>query len=149
MRIVVPALAIASVLAPLPALAGEGDAARIAGELNDPARQEQMAAAMEAMMGALLEMPAAPLINAAKTLRKYCVEGITANEKVLQHYMNYSIGTVTALNPVIGYDKATELAAEALKKDTGIVPLVREKKILTEEQINEILNPAALTGQGR
>jgi hypothetical protein len=68
MRIVLPALAIASVLAPLPALAADDDAARIAGELNDPARQEQMAAAIEAMMGALLEMPAAPLINAAKTM---------------------------------------------------------------------------------
>jgi len=86
-------------------------------------------------------------VNAARTLREHCIEGITANEKVLKHYVEYSIGTVTALNPVIGYDKATELAAEAMKKDTGIIGLVREKKILTEEQINEILNPAALTGQ--
>jgi aspartate ammonia-lyase len=103
--------------------------------------------AFEPVMAAVLFEGQTLLINAAKTLRKYCVEGITANEKVLKHYVEYSIGTVTALNPVIGYDKATELAAEAMRKDTGIIGLVREKKILTEEQINEILNPAALTGQ--
>jgi len=89
------------------------------------------------------------LINAARTLRTFCVDGITANADVLKHYVEFSIGTVTALNPVIGYDKATELAAEALKKGEGILELVREKHILTDEQVNEILNPAALTGQGR
>jgi aspartate ammonia-lyase len=105
--------------------------------------------AFEPIMAAVLFEGQTLLINAAKTLRKYCVEGITANPKVLQHYVEYSIGTVTALNPVIGYDKATELAAEAMKKDTGIIELVREKKVLTDKQIDEILNPAALTGQGR
>src|SRR6476659_4507947 len=87
------------------------------------------------------------LVSAANTLRKFCVEGITANADVCQHYIDTSIGTVTALNPVIGYDKATELAAEALKTGEGIIPLVREKHILTDAQIDEILNPQALTGQ--
>jgi aspartate ammonia-lyase len=89
------------------------------------------------------------LINGARTLREHCVEGITANADVCQRYVERSIGTVTALNPVIGYDRATELAAEAMKTGEGIVELVREKHILTDEQINEILSPAALTGQGR
>ena len=44
-------------------------------------------------------------INAARTLRVHCVDGITANPDVCRHYVDYSIGTVTALNPVIGYDK--------------------------------------------
>ena len=88
-------------------------------------------------------------VNAANTLRKHCVEGITANPEVCKHYLESSIGTVTALNPVIGYDKATELAAEAMESGEGILELVREKHILTDEQIDEILNPAALTGQGR
>jgi aspartate ammonia-lyase len=88
-------------------------------------------------------------VNAADTLRKHCVEGITANADVCQHYLESSIGTVTALNPVIGYDKATELAAEALKSGEGILELVREKHILTDRQIDDILNPAALTGSGR
>ena len=88
-------------------------------------------------------------VNAANTLRKFCVEGITANPEVCKHYLESSIGTVTALNPVIGYERSTELAAEALKSGEGILELVREKHILTDEQIDDILNPAALTGQGR
>jgi aspartate ammonia-lyase len=88
-------------------------------------------------------------MNAARTLRVHCVEGITANPDVLRHYVDYSIGTVTALNPVIGYDKSTELAAEAMKTGRGIMELVREKGVLTEAQIAEVLNPAAMTGQAR
>ena len=88
-------------------------------------------------------------INAARTLEVHCVAGITANEDVCRHYVEYSIGTVTALNPVIGYDRATELAREAMKTGRGILELVREKKILTEKQIAEVLDPAAMTGQGR
>ena len=89
------------------------------------------------------------LVNAARTLRVFCVEGITPNPEVLKHYIDSSIGTVTALNPVIGYDKATELAAEALASGEGIIELVREKHILTDKQLDEILDPAALTGSGR
>ncbi|MGH7342035.1 MAG: hypothetical protein ACREKH_16210 [Candidatus Rokuibacteriota bacterium] len=88
-------------------------------------------------------------INAATTLRVHCVDGITANPDVCRHYVDYSIGTVTALNPVIGYDRATKLAAEAMKTGRGILELVREKKTLTEAQINQILDPAAMTGQRR
>jgi len=88
-------------------------------------------------------------VNAARTLRVHCVDGITANADVLRHYVDYSIGTVTALNPVIGYDKATALAAEAMKTGRGILDLLREKKILSEEQIAKVLDPAAMTGQGR
>jgi aspartate ammonia-lyase len=105
--------------------------------------------AFEPVMAAVIFESQTLLVNAADTLRKHCVDGITANEEVLKHYMDSSIGTVTALNPVIGYDKATELAAEALESGEGILELVREKHILTDEQLNEILDPAALTGQGR
>jgi len=87
-------------------------------------------------------------INAARTLRVHCVEGITANPDVLKHYVDYSIGTVTALNPVIGYERATELAAEAQRTGRGILELVREKKILSEAQLAAILDPMAMTGQG-
>ena len=88
-------------------------------------------------------------MNAARTLRVHCVEGITANPEICRHYVEYSIGTVTALNPVIGYEKATELAAEAMTSGRGIMELVREKKLLTEEQLAKILDPFATTGQGR
>ena len=53
--------------------------------------------------------------------------------------------TVTALVPVLGYDKSTELAAEAYKSGKGLLQIVREKKLLTEAQIADILNPIKLT----
>ena len=88
-------------------------------------------------------------INAARTLRVHCVDDITANAEVCRHYVDYSIGTVTALNPVIGYDNTTALAAEAARTNRGILELIREKGILTEKQISELLDPVAMTGQGR
>ncbi len=88
-------------------------------------------------------------MNAARTLRVHCVDGITPNPEVCRHYVDFSIGTVTALNPVIGYDRSTELAAEAQKTGRGILDLIREKKILTEAQIKEVLDPARMTGQRR
>ena len=79
--------------------------------------------------------------------RKQCIDGITANEDVLKHYIEYSVGTVTALNPVLGYEKTTELAKEALESGKGIIELIREKKLLTDKQIEELMDPAAMTGQ--
>ncbi len=77
--------------------------------------------------------------------RTKCIDGITVNEKVLEHYMTTTIGIVTALNPVLGYEKATELAAEAQKSGKGILEVIREKKALTEEQIADLLDPMKLT----
>jgi aspartate ammonia-lyase len=74
------------------------------------------------------------------------VEGITVNEPVLARHIEQTVGIVTALNPVIGYERASELAKEAYASGKGILELVREKKVLTEEQIAEILDPAKLTG---
>ncbi len=80
--------------------------------------------------------------------RTKCIDGITANPNVLKHYIERSVGIVTALNPVLGYDKTTELAKEALQSGKGILELIREKKLLTEDQIKKLLDPATMTGQG-
>jgi aspartate ammonia-lyase len=77
--------------------------------------------------------------------RTQCIEGITVNEKVLQNHINRSVGIVTALNPILGYDKTTELAKEALDTGKGILELIREKKLLTEQQIKELMDPVKLT----
>ena len=84
-----------------------------------------------------------------RTLREKCVDGITVNEATLEHYMETTVGIVTALNPVIGYEAATELADEAYKTGKGILELIREKNVLTEEQIAELLDPVKLTGLDR
>lgn len=77
--------------------------------------------------------------------RKQCIDGITVNEKVLQGYMDRTVGIVTALNPVLGYEKTTELAKEALSSGKGILELIREKKLMTEQQIKELLDPANMS----
>ncbi len=87
------------------------------------------------------------LFKSLPLFQKQCIDGITANKDVLDHYIERSVGIVTALNPVLGYEKTTELAKEALESGKGILELIREKKLLTEEQIKELLNPAAMTGQ--
>ena len=79
--------------------------------------------------------------------RTNCIDGITANKAVMDRYIERSVGIVTALNPVLGYDKTTELAKEALATNKGILELIREKKLLTEAQIKKLLDPAAMTGQ--
>jgi len=83
--------------------------------------------------------------NVSQLLRTRCVDGITVNEKVLEHYMETTVGIVTALNPVIGYEKATELANEAYKSGKGILEVIREKHVLTEDQIKSLLDPVKLT----
>jgi len=86
------------------------------------------------------------LFNVSKLFRTKCIDGITVNQKQLARYMETTVGIVTALNPVIGYEKATELAAEAYKTGKGLLEIIREKKILTEEQIKTLLDPATMTG---
>jgi aspartate ammonia-lyase len=85
------------------------------------------------------------LFHTSMLFRTKCIDGITINEKVLAHYMETTVGIVTALNPIIGYEKATELANEAYKSGKGILEIIREKKILSEEQIRELLDPVKLT----
>ena len=88
------------------------------------------------------------LMNAAASLRVHCVDGITANRDACRDFVEKSIGVVTALNPLLGYETSTELAAEAMRTGRGIVELVRAKKLLTEAQIRKVLDPAAMTGAG-
>ena len=85
------------------------------------------------------------LYNTSNAFRTKCIDGIKVNEKVLERYMTTTIGIVTALNPVLGYEKATELANEAQRSGKGILEVIRERKVLTEQQIAELLDPAKLT----
>ncbi len=85
------------------------------------------------------------LFNVSKLFRTKCIDGITVNQKVLDHYMATTVGIVTALNPVLGYEKATELAQEAYTSGKGIIEIIREKKLLTDQQITDLLDPVKLT----
>jgi aspartate ammonia-lyase len=88
----------------------------------------------------------AQLRNACVVLRTRCVEGITANPARMRFFVEHSIGIVTALVPTIGYERATQIAKEALDSGRGVYDIVREKGLLTREQLDQLLNPEAMTG---
>ena len=102
--------------------------------------------AYEPLAGLALIESQALLYNTSIIFRTKCIDGITLNEKTLERYMETTVGIVTALNPVVGYERATELAAEAYRTGKGILEIIREKKLLTEAQIKELLDPVKLTG---
>ena len=86
------------------------------------------------------------LTNTMKTFREKCIDGITINEETNKRNLETTIGIVTALNPVLGHHVGDELAKEAKDTGKGILELVREKKLLTDKQIEEILSPENMTG---
>jgi aspartate ammonia-lyase len=82
------------------------------------------------------------LRNACVTLVARCITGITANEERCSNYVKNSIGIVTALNPVIGYEKSASIAKEALKTGGSVYELVLQKGWLTKEKLDDLLSPA-------
>ncbi|HXI02071.1 MAG TPA: aspartate ammonia-lyase [Candidatus Saccharimonadales bacterium] len=88
------------------------------------------------------------LRNMVEVLRARCIEGIVANEERCRHYAEISPSIVTALNPYIGYAKGAEVVKEALAKGKTIPEVVREKKLLSDEEIRKALDPRAMTEPG-
>ena len=86
------------------------------------------------------------LTNACTVLRERCVVGITANPDRMREFVERSIGIVTALVPVIGYEASTEIARDALASGRGVYELVMERGLLTRAQLDQALNPEAMTG---
>jgi len=89
------------------------------------------------------------LKNGMNTLKYRCVDGITANEERCRELVHNSIGLVTALNPIIGYEKSTMIAKEALKTGRSVYELVLEHKILTQDQLDRILAPENMIKPGK
>lgn len=81
------------------------------------------------------------LKNGMNTLKYRCIDGITANEKRCRELVENSIGLITALNPVLGYETSTKLAKEALETNRGVYELVLEQKLLTKEELDNFLKP--------
>lgn len=79
--------------------------------------------------------------NGMEVLRFRCVDGITANVEHCQNLVHHSIGIVTALNPILGYEICSNLAKEALKTGRSVYDLVLEQKLMTEEALKEALAP--------
>jgi len=88
----------------------------------------------------------ASMRQACIVLRERCVEGITANEDRMRWFVEHSVGIVTALVPVLGYETSTEIAKTALATGRGVYEIVSERGLMTRAEIDRILNPAAMTG---
>src|SRR5713101_1944488 len=89
------------------------------------------------------------LANVARVFAHRCIDGITANVEVLRRYAESSPAIATKLNPIIGYDKAAEIAKEAGQTGKTVKQLVIEKGILSPEEAEKILDPRHLTSPSK
>lgn len=89
------------------------------------------------------------LKNGMNTLKYRCIDGITANEEHCRNLVHHSIGLVTALNPIIGYEKSNRIAKLALETGKSVYDLVLEEKLLTKEQLDRALAPENMIKPGK
>ena len=85
------------------------------------------------------------LKNACVTLAARCINGIEANREVCRGYVENSIGLVTAMVPVIGYEQSAAIAKEALKTGGSVYQLILDKGLLSKEQLDNMLKPENMT----
>lgn len=88
------------------------------------------------------------LTYAVHTFVDNCVTGITANEERCRELVESSVGVITALTPHIGYQHAADIAKRAIVTGQSIRKLILQEKLLTEEEIDMILDPMNLTKPG-
>lgn len=87
------------------------------------------------------------LKNGMATLRERCIDGITANEGRCRELVENSIGLVTALSPILGYETCTQLAREALEKNLRVYDLVIHRQLLSKEELDRLLRPENMIRQ--
>ena len=85
---------------------------------------------------------------AVNTFVDNCVIGITANETRCRYFVENSVEIITAICPYVGYQKAAEIAKEAIKTGESVRKLIIEKGLLTKEQMDEIMDPVQMTEPG-
>ena len=85
---------------------------------------------------------------AVNTFVDNCVIGITANETRCRYFVENSVGIITAICPYVGYQKAAEIAKEAIKTGESVRKLIIETGLLTKEQMDEIMDPVQMTAPG-
>jgi fumarate hydratase class II len=88
------------------------------------------------------------LSNASRVFAERFVGELEANEDVCERQVERSMALATALNPSIGYDRAAEVAKEALKTERTVREVVVEKGYLTEDEADEVLDPERMTHRG-
>src|SRR5690625_1904228 len=88
------------------------------------------------------------MTNVVKVFREYCVTGIKAHVEQLEENMNKSLGIITAINPHVGYERATEIAQEAFETGESIRDICERRRILTKEELDQILDASEMTKPG-
>ncbi|MBT8470807.1 MAG: class II fumarate hydratase [Deltaproteobacteria bacterium] len=86
--------------------------------------------------------------NASSNLARRCVEGIEADRERARDMIEKSLAMVTALAPVIGYDRAAEIAKEAYRTGRTVRELALEKEVLPKDELERALDPRAQTEGG-
>jgi fumarate hydratase class II len=102
---------------------------------------------MPVLADALIES-ARLLANVANVFREKCVAGIRANTARCKELVEYSMAMVTSLAPIIGYDKAAEIAKESAKTGKTVREICRERQILPEAELTKALDPVSMTEPG-
>lgn len=82
--------------------------------------------------------------NGFRSLREKCIVGITANQETCLNYVLNSIGIVTALNPILGYETCSSIAKEALHTGNSVYNIVLQRNLLDKEKLDEVLSPENL-----
>jgi len=88
------------------------------------------------------------LTNGLKAFNRKALSGVKANEAQCRNYLEKSLGLATALNPIIGYEKAAEVAKEAFKSGRTVKEVILEKGYLSKDEMARILAPEKLTEPG-
>ena len=88
------------------------------------------------------------LAYAVQTFIDNCVTGITANEERCRQLVENSIGVITAICPHVGYEKAAEIAKKAMKTGESIRNLILREGLLSEKEMETVLNPVNMTEPG-
>lgn len=95
---------------------------------------------MEPVIAYCLFQSIETLTQACDTLRTKCITGITANADRTRDMVLNSVGIVTALNPILGYELSASIAKEAFETGGNIIDIVRSRNLLTEEKIAEVFS---------
>ena len=88
------------------------------------------------------------LANTVDVFCEKCVRGIAANEERCRELVELSMAMVTSLAPMIGYDRAAEIAKESAKTGRTVREIAREKKVLPEKELERALDPIKMTEPG-
>ena len=88
------------------------------------------------------------LAFAVRTFVDNCVSGITANEDRCRYLVENSVGIITALSPYVGYQKAADIAKKAIQTGASVRKLILDEKIMSEDELNEVLDPENMTEPG-